>query len=158
MDRPNTPHDKKKSVKLSLERIELLRESYKKHHNYRLVGRIFHVSPPTVKYWVSEDERKMVIKRTQEDRKKRMRDTAYRDRMNVIKNKNARDLRKSQPDIGQWEKDNAKEYRENNPEIIKLWSENNRHKWAKYASKSYYKNRDSLLAKKKEKYWLNRLI
>ena len=81
MKYPSVPHDEKKSVKLSLERIELLRELYKKHHNYSLIGRIFGVVPSTVKYWVREDFREKVITDNIEKRLRKMKDPKYRDRI-----------------------------------------------------------------------------
>ncbi len=150
--RPNTPHDEKRSVKLSLHRIELLRDCYKKYHNYSLVGRIFHVTPSTVMYWVNESFRRNVISKGQEYKKMRMKDPVYRNRINKMKNKSARELRKSQPAIGQWEKDQTKEYSKNNPELVKMWRENNKHKQSTYSHKTYYKNREFLLPKRRAIY------
>jgi len=145
MDRPNTPHDEKLSVKLSLERIELLKESYKKHHNYMLVGRIFHVNPTTVRYWVDEEwKKRKLLKSTKHNMERIKNDPIFKNKVRVTKNRCAIDLRKRQPAIAQWEKDKSKEYRENNPE------------WAEYSRTKYLKNRDKILAKSKEKYWSNR--
>lgn len=156
MNCPKTPHDEKKSVKLSLERIELLKESYKKYHNYRLVGRIFHVNHKTVISWVNEDYRKSTIKECTRRQKIRMQDQTYRDRVNKSKRKNQRDRRIDQPEIAKFHNEKRKEYNKNNQEKIKKWRANNRDKINKSQSKHYYGNRDKILADKKEQYWSNK--
>ncbi len=124
--RPNTPHDEKRSVKLSLHRIELLRDCYEKHHNLSLVGRVFNVSYNTVKYWVYPNVRKQRIRMVKEQRKEKMKDPVYKARMRNVINKGARELRIRNPDIKEWERCNSRE--------------------------TYHKNRDVILAKKREDY------
>lgn len=150
--RPKTPHDQKKSVKLSLERIELLKKSYEKYHNYRLVGRIFHVNHKTVIYHVDENYRKESIKTSTAKNKIRMNDTEYRDKINALKRKSNKARRDERPDIREWEKEYKEEYKKRGgDEKKKEWISNNREKINKLQN-AYYRNIDTILAKQKEKY------
>jgi len=95
---PRLHHDEKKSSKITLERIELMKESYKKHKNYRLVGRIFHVPHSTVQMYVKGEEyRKKLTAYNTEQHKKRMLNPEYKKKYLAWKRKIDKERKKEDP-------------------------------------------------------------
>lgn len=111
MKYPRIPHDEKKSTRVSLTRIELIKKSYIKYHNYRLVGRIFHISPTTVMGYVKGEEyRKRRNKKSTENHKERMKNPEYRDRMNKLSVISNKDRMGRYPQIRQYYRELDKKY------------------------------------------------
>ena len=94
---PRLHHDEKKCTKITLEQIELIKESYKKHKNYRLVGRIFHVTHVTVMMYVNEAYRKKLVADAVKRQKKRMLNPEYKKKYLALKRNRHRERKTEDP-------------------------------------------------------------
>jgi hypothetical protein len=95
---PRLHHDEKKCSRITLEKIEMMKESYKKHKNYRLVGRIFHVTHSTVAMYVKGDEyRKKLISDSIKRQKMRMLNPEYKKKYLALRRKRRKERIKEDP-------------------------------------------------------------
>ncbi len=143
MDYPRTPHNEKRSTKLTLSQIERLRLDYEKYQNYNLVGRIYHVSGVTIKYWINENTRREHIRRSVEIRKQKMQDPNYRAKKHKIMNDAQELMRRTKPLFRQWLFETQRIYRINNKnkidELKRKWRLNNREHINKLYRENYHK-------------------
>ena len=121
MKYPQIPHDRKRSVKLTLTELEEIRQSYSQGQTFSQLGRKYSVNGMTIKYWVDENYRKHVIKKSDENKmEKYWASEDFRKHLHKISTKGAFINRKRFPEITKYHNFMTKRYKKPK-EVIKIY-------------------------------------
>ena len=145
MEYPKIPHDKKKSVKLTIKEIEQIRKDFPTNPNLKLFAEKYNVSSKTIKYWIDEEWRIQQIHLAYIRHEKRRINDNYRQKENTSQ-RTRRDVRiKNDVNFKKWELEYNRKHKTDNSEKYKKY---HKRKYSEY----YMKNRSIILQKAKEKY------
>jgi|SRR3972149_9875758 len=120
MKYPQIPHDRKRSVKLTLTEIKKIKELYNKGETTSALGREYGVHYLTIRYWVDEDYKKHQNEKSQKNCMNRYyTDLSFQQQMKTNSSKNSLDRRKRFPEIKKYHNFMAKRYKKPKEEIKK---------------------------------------